>query len=106
MMHLFFDAASPSTVLTPLYTDDKIISFDNAVKILDEKLAKQLSIKVDMVNFVYMPFSFSESEKITDIVSFPCWEFKGINTRKSEKICIYVDAFTGDVRYYTMQNEG
>ena len=96
---------SPSTILTPLYTDDKIINLDNALNILYEKLAKQLSVKVDTVDFVYMPFSFSESEKLTDIVSFPCWEFKGINTRKNEKICIYVDALTGDVRYYTMQND-
>lgn len=101
----FWVGTSPCAMLTPLYTDDKIISFDSAVKILDEKLAKQLSIKIDTVDFVYMPFSFSESEKLTDIVSFPCWEFKGINTRKNEKICIYVDALTGDVRYYTMQND-
>ncbi len=101
----FVTGTSPSTILTPLYTDDKIINLDNALNILYEKLAKQLSVKVDTVDFVYMPFSFSEGEKLTDIVSFPCWEFKGINTRKSEKICIYVDAFTGDVRYYTMRNE-
>jgi len=101
----FVTGTSPSTILTPLYTDDKIINLDNALNILYEKLAKQLSVKVDTVDFVYMPFSFSESEKLTDIVSFPCWEFKGINTRKNEKICIYVDALTGDVRYYTMQND-
>ena len=70
----FVTGTSPSTILTPLYTDDKIINLDNALNILYEKLAKQLSVKVDTVDFVYMPFSFSESEKLTDIVSFPCWE--------------------------------
>lgn len=81
---------------------DSFIGLKEAVSILNEKLAAQISVEVENVELVYCTIllgdsSYEEAEKIV----LPCWAFDGTNLINDQGIRIYLDAFTGELYYYT-----
>ena len=100
-----FAGTSQSECLNPIYTDQCMLGLIDTVQLLHTKLAGYLNIEVNSVGLVYMPISFPQSNDPEEHIVFPCWEFKGINTRKNEQISVYVDVFTGEIKYYTIPIE-
>lgn len=90
-----------SSKVEELLIETKIIGMERAVGSLSEKLAPHLNVMVDSVEMVYFPLVYGNNDE--EIV-FPCWEFRGVNTVKGEKIWIYLDMLTGDIYYYTANN--
>lgn len=91
-----------SAVLTELYSEGQMIGIEEAVQIMSEKMASRFIVDVEKAGFVYAPISFDEGISNT---LFPCWMFSGTNRTKDEGIVIYVDAFTGELYYYTLIEE-
>lgn len=90
-------------VLMELYSDEKMIGFEQAVGLLSEKMAGHISGEIEEAGFVYAKISFDDG--LSDVL-FPCWRFWGTNLRKNEIIETYVDAFTGEIYYRTIALEG
>lgn len=91
-----------SSKIEELLAETDIIGLERAVGLLGEKLAPHLNVTVDSVEMVYFPLMYENNDE--EIV-FPCWEFRGTNTVKDEKIWIYIDVLTGDIYYYTLNGE-
>lgn len=91
--------------LIPLVTEEELLCLPDAVGILDENLASQLNVSVNLVEFVYLPLGFEDSSNTDEEIFFPCWRFEGFNSVKNETMELYVDALTGDVYYYTFSPE-
>ena len=91
--------------LIPLVTEEELLCLPDAVGILDENLASQLNVSVNLVEFVYLPLGFEDSSNTDEKIFFPCWRFEGFNSVKNETMELYVDALTGDIYYYTFSPE-
>ena len=96
-----FAGYNESEKLNTLYEDSKIIDLESASNILKSGLAKHITTEVISEEIVYLPVDMAPSEVGAEKMIYPCWEFKGVNTTKNENIQIYVDAFTGEIYYYT-----
>lgn len=93
-----YHGMNAAAVLTELYKDQAMIGFRQAVQLLSENLAPYINADIHESGFAYVPVSFDEGISTT---LFPCWEFSGINRMKKEGIFACIDAFTGDIYYYT-----
>lgn len=87
-----------AAVLTELYADQKMLGLEQAVQYASEAIASQVKVEVSETEFVYVPISYHANDRTL----FPCWRFEGTNVIRDEVIIIYVDAFTGELYYYTM----
>lgn len=96
-----FSGFNESERLVTLLAGDKIISLEQMAEMLSRDLASYLEIQVKYVDFVYAPIKFSQSDDPNERIILPCWELMGRNMVKDENIRIYVDAFTGEIYYYT-----
>ena len=80
----------------------KIICLKKAVEILEEKLAAHLRADIAEASFVYLPVLYSE-EPQTEF-AFPCWRFVGKDVSNGQKLCILLDALTGEITYYNFED--
>ncbi|MBP3238808.1 MAG: hypothetical protein J6M24_07025 [Lachnospiraceae bacterium] len=76
-----------------------MLDLENAAELLTQKLAKELRVKVDTVEFVYLPVGISEDSPYRYIC--PCWGFFGKSLSDGKGIRMYIDALTGEIYYYT-----
>ena len=63
------------------------------------KMAKFLNVNVQSVCLTYVPLNLGDGSECK--IYLPAWQFDGINRTKDENIRMYLDAFTGEVYYYT-----
>ncbi len=85
--------------LVPLVTDRKIIGVSQMAEILGEKLAPHVNIHATSVGLAYLPVVFGEGND--EYIIFPCWQLTGESRTKGRHIGVFVDAFTGEIYYYT-----
>ena len=85
--------------LVPLVTDRRIIGVRQMAEILGEKLAPHVNIHATSVGLAYLPVVFGEGSK--EHIIFPCWQLTGESRTKGRHIGVFVDAFTGEIYYYT-----
>ena len=85
--------------LVPLIKDRNIIGVRQMAEILGEKLAPHVNIHATSVGLAYLPVVFGEGSK--EHIIFPCWQLTGESRTKGRHIGVFVDAFTGEIYYYT-----
>ena len=92
---------------------DRVISFADAVKILEDELASQMELSVSRAELMYTGmYPASEDDKDENSENsgetvdrsvekaFPVWKFRCHNTNDDLKYIIYVNAINGKVEYY------
>ena len=85
--------------LVPLVTDRKIIGIRQVAEILGEKLAPHVTIHATSAELVYLPVVFGDNYE--ERMIFPCWQLTGESKTGGRHFAVYVDAFTGEIYYYT-----
>lgn len=94
-----YSGVNDSEPLKNLYSSDEILGIKDAADILSGKMAKFLNVDVQSACLTYVPLNFGDSSECK--IYLPAWQFDGINRTKGENIRMYLDAFTGEVYYYT-----
>ena len=84
--------------LKPLRKAKKITQRQMA-EILGEKLAPHVNIHATSVGLAYLPVVFGGNYE--ERMIFPCWQLTGESRTKGRHIGVFVDAFTGEIYYYT-----
>ncbi len=85
--------------LIPLVADRKIISVKQMAEILEKGLAPHVDIHVTSVGLAYLPVVFDSNYE--ERMIFPCWQLTGDSQTKGRHIGVFVDAFTGEIYYFT-----
>lgn len=94
-----YAGVNDSEPLENLYSSDEILGIKDAADILSGKMAKFLNVDVQSVCLTYVPLNLGDGSECK--IYLPAWQFDGINRTKDENIRMYLDAFTGEVYYYT-----
>ena len=76
-----------------------IISLEDAIEIISEKLTKSVKFEVNSMEFVYCPLAFEEGSEVTTAEA--AWKMEAVNPNDGRIYSVYVNAVTGEIRYYT-----
>ena len=97
-----FTGYSEAQSLEPVgKAQDSIISLKEAVSILNEKLAMRINVDVSQAELSYCVVSNGDEAEEKDTPVIPCWLFDGVNRNNEQGMRMYLDAFTGELYYYT-----
>ena len=82
---------------------DEIISLKNAVEILDDYMAFNLSMEINRVELAYVENdSWNDSTDKTKL--YPCWSFRARSKTDDRYFRLYVNVITGDVYMICTKN--
>lgn len=74
-----------------------IIGLMDAASLLNEFLAANVKLTVHQVSLVYCTCVEATGMKIT----YPCWQFDGINQTNHQSMRFYVNVLSGEIYYYS-----
>lgn len=74
-----------------------IISLEEALSIMSDKLTKSVVFEVNTVDFVYCPLDFEEGSSETTAEA--AWKITAINPNDGKTYVVYVNAINGEIRY-------
>ena len=96
-----YNEAQPIVKLTE--DVDQMIDVKTAAEILEQKIARELNVRIDTVEFCYLPVQMSDTDDSVGRYVCPCWGFFGEVINDGKGIRLYIDALTGELYYYTFR---
>lgn len=82
---------------------DEIISLKNAVEILDDYMAFNLSMEINRVELAYV-MNDSWNDSTDEPKLYPCWSFRARSKTDDRYFRLYVNVITGDVYMICTKN--
>lgn len=80
----------------------RILSLEDAVDIISTKLSDAVSFEAESMEFVYCPLSYDfDSADPYVTTAEAAWKMNALNSNDGKMYCVYVNAVTGELRYYT-----